>query len=213
LQGSTLILVRHGATAANVCRPHVLQGLRPDNELIEQGRQQARAAGLALRNQLVAAVYTTPLKRARESAELIAQALGLPVNVEPTLVEADVGDWTGLSWPEIESRWPTKHRAFHDDAQLHGYPGGENLGQVRDRTLPVIQRLAARHAGTTFVVVGHGVVNRVLLAHWMGIPLRCARQLPQDNGGFSTVEFRGENAHVRTANCVLHLAATRPRAA
>ena len=213
LQSSNLILIRHGATAANVCRPHVLQGLRPDSELIDQGREQARMAGLALRNLPVTAIYATPLKRTLETARLIAQPSGLAVAIEEALVECDVGDWTGLSWPEIERRWPTEHRAFHEDAERHGYPGGENLAQVRDRALPAIERLAARHAGQTFVVVSHGVVNRVLLAHWIGIPLRYARQIPQDNAALTTIEFRTDRAYVRTVNCVGSLMGPLSRAA
>src|SRR5205823_3711312 len=80
--------------------------------------------------------------------------------------------------------------AFHDDAERHGYLGGETLPQVRDRVLPAIGRIVAAHPGGTVVVVGHGVVNRVLLAHWLGLPLRYSRQLPQDNAGYSVVEFR-----------------------
>ena len=215
MQSSNLILIRHGATAANVCRPHVLQGLRPDSELIDQGREQARMAGLALRN-------LPGDRHLRNTAE--ARPGDGPADrttVEPccryrrsTGGMPDVGDWTGLSWPEIERRrGPTEHRAFHEDAERHGYPGGENLAQVRDRALPAIERLAGAHAGQTFVVVSHGVVNRVLLAHWIGIPLRYARQIPQDNAALTTIEFRTDRAYVRTVNCVGSLMGPLSRAA
>jgi broad specificity phosphatase PhoE len=201
-----LLLARHGATAANLCKPYTLQGLRPDSELAKAGLAQARAAGETLRAYPVAAVYSSPLRRARATASVIAERLGVPVEVEPGLVEADVGVWAGLSWEEVERRWPEECRAFRDDPERHGYLGGENLAQVRERVVPVVEGVVARHAGECVVLVGHGVVNRVLLGHWLGLPLREARRLPQDNGGFSVVEFEGGTARVRSVNESAHLA-------
>lgn len=197
---TTLILLRHGATAANVARPYTLQGARPDSELIAAGVLQAKAAARALAAFPVAKVYCSPLRRGRATAEIIAARLGVPLEVDDGLIEADVGEWSGLTWEEVERRWPRESAAFHDDAERHGYLGGETLAQLRDRVLPVIGRIVAAHPGETVAVVGHGVVNRVLLAHWLGLPLRYARRLPQDNAAYSVIEFRGGTAKVRTVN-------------
>ncbi|HEV3437966.1 MAG TPA: histidine phosphatase family protein [Gemmata sp.] len=202
---TTLLLVRHGATAANVARPYMLQGAQPDSELIDVGVLQAHAAGHAIAAFPVAKVYCSPLVRARTTAEIIAARLAVPLEVDARLIEADIGDWTGLTWEEIDRRWPSEHAAFQENAAQHGYPGGENLAQVRERVLPVIERLVAVHPGETIAVVGHGVVNRVLLAHWLGIPLRQARQLPQNNAGFSIIEFLDGVARVRKVNVAEHL--------
>ena len=70
--------------------------------------------------------------------------------------------------------------------------------------------LVRQHGGKTFLVVGHGLVNRVLLAHWLGLPLRLARRLPQDNAGLNLIEFHGLDAKVRTVNAVGHLAGVAP---
>ena len=127
------------------------------------------------------------------------------MTVEDALVEAHFGDWTGLSWPEIESRWPDEVRAFRADCERHGYPGGETLAQVRARALPAIERLVTLHAGQTFVVVAHGTVNRVLLAHWLGMPLREARTISQDNAAINTIEFVQGRAAVFAVNATAHL--------
>jgi broad specificity phosphatase PhoE len=201
-----LLLVRHGATQANLARPYTLQGLRPDSDLAEAGVAQARAVAPALRTFAVTRAYCSPLKRARRTARLIADGLGVPLAVEGPLVEADVGLWSGLSWGEVERRWPAEYVAFREDPERHGYLGGENLAQVRDRALPAVERLAARHPGETLLIVSHGVVNRVLLAHWLGLPLRHARRLPQDNAGLNVVALGGDAAKVRTINAVAHLA-------
>jgi broad specificity phosphatase PhoE len=120
--------------------------------------------------------------------------------VDASLVEADVGLWTDLSWPEIEQAWPAEYRAFREDAERHGYHGGENLAQVRARALATVQDLVARHPAETIIAVSHGVLNRVLLAHWIGLPLRYARQIPQDNAAYNTVEFHSGEVRVRTVN-------------
>jgi broad specificity phosphatase PhoE len=210
---TTLLLVRHGATPANLCRPYTLQGLLPDGDLAPAGVAQAEAAAAALRTFPIAKVYSSPLRRAWQTARAIALAAGAPLAVEPALAEADTGLWTGLTWQEVERRWPEACRAFRDDAERHGYLGGEDLAQVRDRVLPAIEALAGRHRGETVVAVSHGVVNRVLLAHWLGLPLRFARRLPQDNAGFSVVELAGADVQVRTLNQAGHLARLPPEAA
>jgi probable phosphoglycerate mutase len=202
---TTLLLLRHGATAANLCRPYTLQGLHPDSDLAEVGVAQARAAGVALRAFPITRIYSSPLKRARDTAQTVADQVGLPVQVEPGLVEADVGQWAGFSWAEIERRWPRDYQAFRQDPEQNGYPGGENLGQVRDRVLPVLDALRAAHPGECVLLVGHGVVNRILLGYWLGLPQAKARRLPQDNAGFSRVDFCGETASVRSVNEVAHL--------
>jgi broad specificity phosphatase PhoE len=200
-----LILVRHGATLANVQRPYRLQGLRPDPDLIEAGREQALAAALALREYPISKVYCSPLKRAVHTAKPIAGALGLEAEPHPAFLEADVGEWTALTWAEVEQRWPKEHRAFHQDAEIAGYFGGENLAQVRDRVWPSVRELRKQHEGETIAVVSHGVVNRVLLAQGLGLPLRFARRLPQDNGGFNVLDWEGDGCEVRTINATRHL--------
>lgn len=210
MSATTLILLRHGATLANVRQPYVLQGLRPDSALIDQGIAQAAAAAQAVRSYPIVRAYSSPLQRAHHTARIIAGSLAVPLDLVPELVEADVGEWTGLSWAEIEQRWPDAHRAFHEDPARHGYLGGENLTEVRNRVLPAIEKLVARHGGETFLVVGHGLVNRVLLAYWLGLPLCHARRLPQDNAGLNLIEFQGTDAKVRTVNAAAHLAAGSP---
>jgi broad specificity phosphatase PhoE len=199
---TTILLARHGATPANLCRPYTLQGLRPDSDLAPEGVGQARDAGVLLRLFPITAIYSSPLRRAWETARLIAEEVHAPLVAEPGLVEIDTGDWTGLTWQEIERRWPAESLAFHDDAETNGYLGGENFSQLLRRVLPVIEALAKRHTGQTILAVSHGVVNRVLLAHWLGLPLRFARRLPQDNAAFNVVQHGEGGAKVRTVNVV-----------
>lgn len=203
--GTRLLLIRHGATEANLRRPYTLQGLRPDPDLAEVGVMQARAVAVSLRGVPISVVYSSPMRRAWQTAQAIAGEVHVPLRVEPVLVEVDTGEWTGRTWAEIEREWPKEAQAFHEDAERFGYLGGENLGQVRDRVLPRVEGMLERHEEETIAVVSHGVVNRVLLANWLGIPLRFARRLSQDNTGVSVVEVSGGKVQVRTVNGTGHL--------
>jgi broad specificity phosphatase PhoE len=198
----TLLLARHGATDANLEQPYTLQGSKRDSELTPLGRQQAQALAQFFAAQPVRHVYCSPLRRAVQTAEVVAALHRLTVHVVPGLTECDIGAWEGLSWSAIAQRWPDEERQFQENAEIFGYLGGENLGQVRDRTLPLIGELVARQPSEAVVVVGHNVVNRVLLAHWLGIPLRYARRLPQSNACHNVVIFRDGAAKVQTINHV-----------
>ncbi len=205
-----MLLLRHGATRANITRPYTLQGQHEDNELIDEGSAQARSAAHFLTPFPIVKVYCSPLKRARLTGEIIAERLGVACESRAGLVEVDVGKWAGLTWEQVQAGWPDAAAAFHENPEKHGYLDGENLEQVLERVLPVVRNLISRHENEIVVVIGHGVVNRVLLAHWMGLPLQYARRLPQDNTGINLIDFHGENAKVRTVNTIAHLIAQPP---
>ena len=135
LPETTLILVRHGATTANVCRPYVLQGLGPDSELIDLGIAQAgrRASspGLPDRPGVLFAPEAGPADAQVITASLPCRSNGSRVWSRPTRASGPA--WAGA---EIEQRWPEEFRAFQEDPERHGYLGGENLAQVRGRVLP-----------------------------------------------------------------------------
>lgn len=202
MPSSGIILIRHAATAANDVRPYILQGREMDLPLNEQGCAQARGLAAALTKRPLAAIYTSPLTRARETAEVLAEPRGLVPEVMAPLIEARIGQWEGLSWPAIADRWPVEYQQFQEDPASHPYLDGENFVEVRDRAAPVLLALAQRHPGDWIAVVSHNVVNRVLLAHWLGIPLRHARRIPQDNAGYSIIERTGETLTARSINLI-----------
>ncbi|MGL4464938.1 MAG: histidine phosphatase family protein [Planctomycetia bacterium] len=213
---AVLLLVRHAATANNLRRPYVLQGRRLDDDLAELGVRQAEATTAALRETPLTAVVASPLKRARRTAEIIAAPHGLAVEIDDDLAEAEIGLWEGKGWAEIEREWPDEYRRFRADEATVGYMGGENFFAVADRAAPVLERFALRHAGRTTLAVCHNVVNRVVLARWMGLPLEWARRLPQYNGGVNVVEVEtgpaGPRVKVRTVNAADHVARLQPPA-
>lgn len=200
-----LYLVRHGATENNVANPPRLQGRRSNLGLSAKGREQAEEAARQLATYRLAAVYASPLLRAVETAAMIAAPHGVAVDPIEELVECDIGDWEGRSWGEIEQTDAEAYRLFHADAGTHGYLGGENLAQVLARVEPALDAILARHVGESVAVVAHNVVNRVWLAHLLGVPLSAARGIPQENCGINLIRYRTGTPKVWTVNSVSHL--------
>jgi len=201
-----LYLVRHGATDNNRANPPRLQGRRTDPPLSVEGREQARQTGTFLAARPLDAVYSSPLLRARQTAEAIAEARGLSVQIVEEFVEVDVGAWEGRSWEEIQQTDPQAYEAFMADATKNPYLGGETLQTVLDRALPAFQRLAAGNLGRQVAVVAHNVVNRAYLAHLMGVPVARYRSIPQDNCGLNLLRYRKDRVKVVTINGCFHLA-------
>jgi len=200
-----LYLVRHGATANNRAKPPRLQGRRTDPGLSEEGRQQARRTAELLGQGALDVVYTSPLLRARETADAIARPHGLSVQVVEDLIEVDVGDWEGRAWDEIERTDPEAYRLFMSDAAVNPYLGGENLSIVQARAIPAFQRLLADNLGRVIAAVAHNVVNRAYLAHLLDVPLAKYRRVPQDNCGVNLLRYRHGQVKLVTINAVGHL--------
>lgn len=200
-----IVLIRHGATDNNVAHPPRLQGRGSDLPLSEAGLRQAEACGKFLAGADLAAVVSSPMLRARQTAAPIARARGLEVECLDALIEVDIGRCEGRTWEEMEQLEPQGVQAFRDDPGLHPYPGGEDFAQVQARVVPAIERLARRHPGQAVVVTAHNVVNRSLLAHALELPLRYARRIPQHNGGVSLLRVTGERMQVLGINSIVHL--------
>ena len=200
-----LYLVRHGATANNVARPARLQGRATDLPLSPDGERQAAETANFLSNDQIAAVYSSPLLRAVQTAESIALAHGLPPARLDDLIECDIGRWEGRSWEEIEASEPEAFRLFTADPATNPYAGGENLEQVHARVAPAIDRLLTNSAGKAIVVVAHNVVNRAYLAQYMNLPLSRARTIPQHNCGISLLSSQSGVVKLVTLNSIFHL--------
>lgn len=200
-----MYLVRHGATANNLANPPLLQGRGVDLELSNAGRQQADCAAELLASQRLAAIYSSPLIRARQTAEIIATPHRLEVQLVSALEEVDVGRWEGRSWAEISQTEPEPFRQFIADSAHHGYLGGENMTQVLDRSAPALDALLQQHLGAAIAVIAHNVVNRVYVASLLGIPLARAREINQDNCGVNVIRLRRNETKLLTLNAAFHL--------
>ena len=163
---TTLVLVRHGETDWN--RENRFQG-HADVPLNEDGRAQVVELTKELADERFAGAYTSPLRRAAESAEILGSHLGLFVQPSDALGEVDVGSWSGLTVREVEERFPEGFRRWID-WKVEGWDDGEQYEDFRRRVVGGLLEIAARHPGETVLAVTHGGPIRTALAAALGVP-------------------------------------------
>ncbi len=156
---TTLVLVRHGETDWNA--DNRFQG-HADPPLNETGRAQARALATKLRREVFAALYTSPLQRAAETAAIIGNELGLEPRSDVALKEVDVGSWSGLTRAEVEQRDPTGFARWLEFG--HGWDDGETYDELGARVVTGLTRIAERHDGGDVLTITHGGPIRSALA-------------------------------------------------
>jgi uncharacterized phosphatase len=168
---TTILLVRHGETDWN--RDNRFQG-RADPPLNDTGRSQARGLASQLAAEPVGSIYSSPLRRAHETAEILAGAFGLDPNPSPALMEVDVGSWSGLTRAEVEARYPEGYRRW---LEWHtGWDDGETYEELGLRVVAGLHELAGRHPGERVLVVTHGGPIRSAIAASLGVAFVEARR-------------------------------------
>ena len=196
---STLVLlVRHAVTPTT---GKILTGSARGLHLSEEGRKQAAAVARRLAPvPAIAAVYSSPLERARETAEAIAHARGLAVRLERGLLECDFGAWTGASLRRLARR--REWRVVQRHPSGFRFPGGESFVEMQSRIAEAARRLVERHPGRAIVAVSHADPIKALLAHVLGTPLDLFQRLVIAPASVSAVAFRRDGATVLTVNSV-----------
>lgn len=158
-----ILLLRHAMTAA----PDRFHGAESDIGLGPEGHQQARAAADALAQLRPDAVYSSGMRRARETAEPIARLCGVALGILPDLHERRMGSMSNATIAEVRTEVDQFIRRWGEGDLDAAHPGGESYREMLDRVLPPFLSLADRHCGETIVVVLHGVVIRVLITSLM----------------------------------------------
>jgi probable phosphoglycerate mutase len=197
-----VVLLRHGQTAWNA--EQRIQG-QLDVALDDTGRRQALRLAQALADEPCAAVYSSDLLRARETAAPLAAQAGLAIVTDAGLRERGFGDFEGRTYAEIEQRWPEQALRWRRREPDFGPGGGETLAAFYRRSVDAALRLASAHAGAAIVIVAHGGVLDCLYRAAAGIGLQDARTWQLGNAainrllwtpqGFSIVGW-GDRAHL-----------------
>jgi broad specificity phosphatase PhoE len=202
---TVLYLIRHGATEANLARPPLLQGRNHDAGLAPLGVRQALATRDFLAIRPVDFCYSSPMKRAVQTAEIVSKPHGLKPTILDALTECDIGRWEGMDWASIREKEETAYQRFMTRPGKFGYPGGETFANVHERVAPALNELLHKHAGHSILVVAHHIVNRTYLAGLLGLKPDQARQVSLDNCGISVVIKQRESTTVSTLNAAFHL--------
>jgi broad specificity phosphatase PhoE len=181
-----IILVRHGETEWNV--EEVFRG-RIDIELNETGVRQAELLAEYLSWVNIDAIYSSPLKRALNTAEVITRYHKLEVKIAPGLIDCNFGKWQGLGLQEVKDRYKELYAEWVNNPHLVQMPDGENLSDVRERALTVVDEVAAKHEGAV-VLVSHRVVNKVLICALLGLDNSHFWNIRQDTCGTTTFVYQ-----------------------
>ena len=181
-QATQVLLVRHGETDWNTQTR--LQG-HTDIPLNARGRAQVQRLGEVMQGQQLDAVYSSDLQRAFDTARAIADATGAPLVAEPALRERRFGCFEGLTYAEVEARWPDDARRWRLREPGFGPSGGETLEDFHARCLAVAEALVARHAGGHIALVAHGGVLDSLYRAATRIPLDAPRSWRMANASLN----------------------------
>jgi len=201
---TTTVLLRHGETPLSVERRFAGRG---DIPLTETGRLQAKAAAqrLAARGG-IQLIVTSPLQRARLTAEAVAAATGAPVEVDDGWIETNFGAWEGLSYAEAMERWPDEVTAWMKDTSV-APPGGESFAAAGRRVLAALGRLLGRAQPGRVVVVSHVTPMKTVLRHALLAPPAALRRMHLDVACLCEVDWYADGpAVVRSLNDTGHLA-------
>ncbi|MFJ4688904.1 histidine phosphatase family protein [Streptomyces sp. NPDC088789] len=203
---TTLVLLRHGETALTP-EKRISGSGGSDPALSETGLRQAEAAGRVLVTRgPVQAVVSSPLRRARQTAEVVARRLGLEVHIDGGLTEADFGAWEGLTFAEVRERHPVEMAAWLASAKAVPGRTGETFASVARRAALSRDRLLARYEGETVLVVSHVGVLRTLLRLALGAPPATLFRMELSAASLSAVSYSGDGAaSVRLLNDTSHL--------
>ncbi len=205
-----IVVIRHGETEWN--RVERFRG-RIDVQLNEKGRRQALAVARRLSSWPIAAIYSSPLERALQTAQPLAELCQISVSPLEGIVDIDYGAWAGLSPEEAASQYPALYRTWADNPHLVRFPDGESLEQVRDRVLAALNEVNVTHPEQTVALVSHVVVNRVLVLGAMGLGNASFWRIGQDNAALTILEALDGQYRLQLLNDTCHLESMDPEAA
>jgi probable phosphomutase (TIGR03848 family) len=200
-----VVLVRHGVTAET---GPVLSGRRPGIDLSDTGRGQAEEAAGRLAGLPVAAVYSSPLERCRQTAEAIAGRHGLEVRDLPALAEADYGEWTGRKLDEL--RQSELWKVVQVAPSAVRFPGGESIREMQARAVGAVEEVVSAHPGELVVVVSHADPIKALVAHFTGVHLDLFQRLFVSPASCTVLLFHSAGAALVKLNDTGSLEELRP---
>src|SRR6516225_8306335 len=192
----TAILMRHGETRWN--REGRVMGRNPV-ELSENGRAQVEAAIVPTRSLNPDLIVTSPLLRACQTAEIIAEGVGgIPITEDPEIAEVSYGRWEGMTYHELIN--DPYYAVYRESPVEHPTPGGETIPDVQARGVDAVSRAVQANPGYRILFVSHGDIIRTILCYYLGLELRFFHRVRIDNAALSGVQINGDFAEVKFMN-------------
>ena len=199
---ATLLLIRHGETAWN--REKIFRGVH-DIPLNANGRAQAEQLAKALAGREIHAAYSSPLSRARETAQIALRGHDIPIEDHPDLKDFDYGEWTGLKDSVVAERWSEEHARWNTSPHQAHPSGGETLEGVRNRAVDFLSTLVEKHPEQSIALFAHRVVNKILILSMLSLELDRFPYICQDNCCLNEFFYSGEDFIVASLNDTCHI--------
>jgi broad specificity phosphatase PhoE len=199
---ATLYLVRHGQTDWN--KEKIFRG-RADVPLNDYGREEAEALSRYLQDVRFDACYSSPLGRARETAEIVARPHSLDVQIDDGLIDVDYGEWQGSAEARVQEQYPETYQRWIERPHHMKFPGGESLSAVRKRALASLEVIRAGHPDGVVLAVAHRVVTKVVMCAVLGLGNAAFWRIRQDNCAYNVIELSSNGAVVTVMNDTCHM--------
>jgi broad specificity phosphatase PhoE len=201
---TSIYLVRHGQTAWN--KEEIFRG-RTDVPLDETGLKQAELAGEYFKGVEIHSIYSSPLSRAWQTAQKIAQFHQLKVELLDGILDMSFGDWEGHAHQEIRKMDSETYRRWVDFPHLVVLPGGESLDDVKGRAMVALEEVIRKHSGKTLVLVSHRVVCKVMICAILGLDNSHFWQIAQDTTAINLIHYKKGKYILAMMNETCHLKA------
>jgi probable phosphoglycerate mutase len=194
----TLLLIRHGEN--DYLAKNKMPGRIPGIHLNKRGREQAAELARTLSRLPIKALYSSPLERAVETAEPLAQSLGLGIQLHPDLTDTDVGEWEGRSWKALGRTrlW----KVVQETPSQFRFPGGETFVQAQERVTRTLDAIAEAHADELVAVVFHADPIKLAVAHYLGLPLDNFQRLTAHTGSVTILKMDGSAVKLLALNLI-----------
>jgi broad specificity phosphatase PhoE len=199
---TTLFLVRHGRTGWN--KEQIFRGTK-DVPLDAVGREEALVVGERLKAAGLRAVYSSPLSRAKETAEAIARFHSIEVQVMAGLNDLNFGEWEGLSLLAVKKQYPDLYHQWLQEPHRVIFPAGEGLDAVRSRAMKVVGGIIERHPQETVALVSHRVVLKVVICALLGLDNSHFWNIGQDTAAVNCFHYKNGSWIVALLNDTCHL--------
>lgn len=202
---TTLFLIRHGSNDYLV--KNKLPGHIPDIHLNKRGNEQAALLAQSLGKLPIKAIYCSPLERAIETAQPLAQSLGKEIQIKPDLTDANVGEWAGSSWKVL--RRTKLWKVIQENPSQFQFPGGESFTQIQERVITTLAAIVSANKKELIAVVFHADPIKLAVAHYLGLPLDNFQRLTINAGSITILKSNSSGSQLLALNLMPPLSETK----
>lgn len=199
---TTVLLIRHGQTEANVSGYYMG---RSNEDLNEDGHNQVLQLASRLAQTPLDIIYTSPLKRTYTTARIIAKPHKLIPNCVDEFIEINLGDWEGLHANEIINRWPDLWQQSRVDPSMITWPHGESFKKVAERAIRSFEKIVCDNQDRQVAIVTHDIIVRILVAHVLEVSHSMYRKIEISNASVTSIRVTDNKRILITLNDISHL--------